>query len=207
MNDTARLDWMGRNIVPYEPQARAWLFRHLRTLNSSDADDLIQEAYVRLWELDYTQIAHPRAYFLTILRNLIAGPAGSSVLRQLTAVRKLPETLLMVAALTILSGIYLVWFASTGSRAAWFVSGVGLGYSFGGVVALVAFLIGGLINIPTARRIGELTREARATSEANTPERNDMLRRLAARLLWGTRAVAILLAVATAAMGVARYLK
>jgi RNA polymerase sigma-70 factor (ECF subfamily) len=72
MNDTARLDWMGRNIVPYEPQARAWLFRHLRTLNSSDADDLIQEAYVRLWELDYTQIEHPRAYFLTILRNLIA---------------------------------------------------------------------------------------------------------------------------------------
>jgi len=33
-----------------------------------------------------------------------------------------------------------------------------------------------------------------------------MLQRLAARLLWGTRVVAILVGVATAAMGVARYL-
>ena len=75
MNDTARLEWLGRYIVPYEPQARAWLYRHVRTLNTADADDLIQEAYVRLWELDYTSVTHPRAYFLTILRNLIAEQA------------------------------------------------------------------------------------------------------------------------------------
>ena len=75
MDDTARLEWLGRYIVPYEPNARAWLFRHVRTLTTADADDLIQEAYVRLWELDYTSVTHPRAYFLTILRNLIAEQA------------------------------------------------------------------------------------------------------------------------------------
>lgn len=75
MDDTARLEWLGRYIVPYEPNARAWLFRHVRTLTVADADDLIQEAYVRFWELDYTSVTHPRAYFLTILRNLIAEQA------------------------------------------------------------------------------------------------------------------------------------
>lgn len=75
MNETARLEWLGRYIVPYEPTARAWLFRRVRTLTPADVDDLIQEAYVRLWELDCTQVAHPRAYFLTILRNLIGEQA------------------------------------------------------------------------------------------------------------------------------------
>ena len=134
-----------------------------------------------------------------------AGPGGAAVLRELTAVRKLPQTLLAVAALAILSGIYLVWLASTGSHG-WFASRVGLGYTFGGVAALIAFLIGALINIPTANRIGALTRAAQATSGGITPEHKEMLRRLTVRLLWGTRAVAILVFVATAVMGVARYL-
>jgi RNA polymerase sigma factor (sigma-70 family) len=75
MNDTARLEWLGRYILPYEPLARAWLFRYVRTLSAADADDLIQEAYMRLWVLDYTSVTHPKAYFLTILRNLIAEQA------------------------------------------------------------------------------------------------------------------------------------
>jgi RNA polymerase sigma factor (sigma-70 family) len=74
-DDTARLEWLGRHIVPYEPTARAWLFKHARTLAAADVDDLIQEAYVRLWELDYSNVVHPQAYFLAILRNLMAEQA------------------------------------------------------------------------------------------------------------------------------------
>lgn len=120
-----------------------------------------------------------------------AGPGGAAVLRQLTTVRKLPQTLLTVAALTILSGIYLVWLASTGSNGGWFASRVGLGYTFGGGAALIAFLIGAFINIPTANRIGVMTRAAQAISGGITPEHNEMVRRLTVRLLWGTRAVAM----------------
>jgi uncharacterized membrane protein len=47
---------------------------------------------------------------------------------------------------------------------------------------------------------------AQATSGGITPEHKEMVRRLTVRLLWATRAVAILVSVATAAMGVARYL-
>jgi hypothetical protein len=135
-----------------------------------------------------------------------AGPGGGAVLHQLTTVRKLPQTLLALAALTVLSGVYLVWLASGGLHAGWFASRAGLGYSAGGAAALVAFLIGAGVNIPTANRIGRLTREAQVATNVSTPAHNERLRRLAARLLWGTRAVAILVGLATAAMGIARYL-
>jgi RNA polymerase sigma-70 factor (ECF subfamily) len=75
VDDTARLQWFVRYIVPYEPQVRAWLFRHVRTLSAADADDLIQEAYARLWVLDHESIANPRAYFVTVLRNLVGEQA------------------------------------------------------------------------------------------------------------------------------------
>lgn len=135
-----------------------------------------------------------------------AGPGGAAVLRQLTSVRKLPQTLLTLAAVTVFSDVYLIWVASAGFQAGWFESRVGEAYSLGGAAALGAFLIGSIINIPTANRIGALARAAQATDGGVTPAHNEMLRRLAARLLWGTRAVAILVAVATATMGVARYL-
>jgi RNA polymerase sigma-70 factor (ECF subfamily) len=72
MNDTERRQWLVRHIVPYESRARSWLYRHVRTLCVADADDIIQESYARIWMLDLESITHPRAYFLTIIRNLVA---------------------------------------------------------------------------------------------------------------------------------------
>jgi hypothetical protein len=114
-----------------------------------------------------------------------AGPGGGAVLRQLTTVRKLPQTLLALAAMTVFSGVYLVWLASAGFQGDWFESRVGEAYSLGGAAALGAFLVGSIVNIPTANRIGVLTREMQAPNGPVTPAHNEMLRRLAARLLWG----------------------
>lgn len=50
---------------------RGWLRRHVHTLGSSDADDLIQEAYARLWLGDFARIENPRSYFYTTVRNLM----------------------------------------------------------------------------------------------------------------------------------------
>jgi hypothetical protein len=107
---------------------------------------------------------------------------------------------------TVFSGVYLVWLASAGFRGDWFESRVGEAYSLGGVAALGAFLIGSIINIPTANRIGALTRETQTPTDGVPPAHNQALRRLAARLLWGTRAVALLVGLATTAMGLARHL-
>jgi RNA polymerase sigma factor (sigma-70 family) len=72
MNDTERTQWLVRHIVPFERRARAWLHRHVRTLPVADADDILQEAYARIFVLDLEAIANPRAYFMTIIRNLVA---------------------------------------------------------------------------------------------------------------------------------------
>jgi len=69
---------------------------------------------------------------------------------------------------TILSGVYLVWILSAGFHIEWFASRAGFGYSVGGAAALVAFLTGALINIPTASRIGALTSEARSATDGVT---------------------------------------
>jgi RNA polymerase sigma factor (sigma-70 family) len=73
--DAHRLQWLANNIVPYEGGVRSWLNRHARTLSAADADDIIQEAYARIWVLPLDSIKHPRAYFSTIIKNLVAEQA------------------------------------------------------------------------------------------------------------------------------------
>jgi hypothetical protein len=76
-------------------------------------------------------------YILPVARA--TGAAGSAMLREPTAVRRLPEVLLALAAVTILSGLFLFGVPSGGLRRSWFHAGAGLGYTLGGLVAVVAF--------------------------------------------------------------------
>jgi uncharacterized membrane protein len=144
------------------------------------------------------------AFVLPATRD--SGPAGAAVLRELTAVRRLPEVLLGLAVLTLASGAHLLWVASAGLQPAWFNSRPGWGYTFGAAAALLAFLIGLLINIPTARWLGKLTSEVKASGAALTAAQAEMLQRRVRRLLRGTRAVAMLVGVSSALMALARYL-
>jgi RNA polymerase sigma factor (sigma-70 family) len=71
LDDSARYRWIGRHILVHEAQARRWLSRHVRSLSPNDADDLIQEAYLRIWSSDLASIQNPRAYLFASLRNLL----------------------------------------------------------------------------------------------------------------------------------------
>ena len=71
MDDETRYRWLATHVFPCEGELRAWLQKHVRTLRASDHDDLIQEAYARIWEADPARIANPRGYFYTIVRNLL----------------------------------------------------------------------------------------------------------------------------------------
>lgn len=50
---------------------RAWLRKHVRSLLPSDMDDLMQEAYARLWRRDFTSITNGRGYLYTTVRHLL----------------------------------------------------------------------------------------------------------------------------------------
>lgn len=71
MNDAAKDRWIASNILPHEAEVRAWLVRHVRTLSAADVDDLIQESYARLWTSDLSSIDNSRAYFFSVIRNLV----------------------------------------------------------------------------------------------------------------------------------------
>jgi RNA polymerase sigma-70 factor (ECF subfamily) len=72
MDETARLRWIASQILPYESEVRGWLAAHATSLDGSDIDDIVQEAYSRLWTANLGGVANARAYFYTVIRNLVA---------------------------------------------------------------------------------------------------------------------------------------
>jgi RNA polymerase sigma-70 factor (ECF subfamily) len=68
--DRQRTRWFLRNILPHESALRGWLSRN--TLQGIDADDVIQEAYTILAELETVEtIRYPRAYLFQVARSVI----------------------------------------------------------------------------------------------------------------------------------------
>jgi DNA-directed RNA polymerase specialized sigma24 family protein len=61
MDESARLRWIASHILPLEAELRGWLRTHARTLSVADADDLIQQAYARLWATQFDSVRQPRA--------------------------------------------------------------------------------------------------------------------------------------------------
>jgi len=72
VDPSARNRWIAANILPLEAQARRWLGQHVRSLTLADIDDLIQEAYFRIWStVDLATIRAPGPYLYAVLRNLL----------------------------------------------------------------------------------------------------------------------------------------
>src|SRR5262245_34218305 len=69
------------------------------------------------------------------------GPDGGKVMKGL-ADQKYFQKIIMTATITILSGLYLVWVDSGGFAPEWFRTRIGMGFSTGMLLALVAFTIG-----------------------------------------------------------------
>lgn len=64
------VEWVALHVLPHEAAVRRWLRGALRS--PDDIDDVIQEAYCRLSELDSIQhIRNGRAYFFTVARSIL----------------------------------------------------------------------------------------------------------------------------------------
>jgi len=135
-----------------------------------------------------------------------AGPAAGPIMQQLGQVRRLPRWLIGSAVLTLLSGIGLYWRASAGfTSAAWLASGQAQVFGLGGVLALVAAVLGTAVNNPTASRLGALTASFQAAGRPPTAGEVATIQALQRKLARATTAAAVLLILATIAMAVARY--
>lgn len=97
MDDVARYRWIASHILPHESQLRGWLRRQLGSLGSNDIDDVIQEAYARIWAADFSAIGNGRAYLYATVRHLLAEHARRS---RIVAIELLGE----IESLNLISG-------------------------------------------------------------------------------------------------------
>lgn len=159
------------------------------------------------------------------------GRTGGRMLREIMQRRRLSASLAVAGALTILSGAMMYWRIATDMHDAWVRSRPGLVLGFGGLMALIAFALGGGVAAPTARKLEALASAAprsipepeSALAHVGADVANDMaqelsrqagpppeitaeLERLQSRLARVASAIAILLVITATCMAIARYL-
>lgn len=72
MGDLVRYQWIADNILHWEPEVRRWLHRKLSNrLSRDDIDDIIQDAYFRIWTTDFEHIRDGRTFFYSVARNVL----------------------------------------------------------------------------------------------------------------------------------------
>jgi RNA polymerase sigma factor (sigma-70 family) len=78
MDNPARYRWIATHVLCHESELRGWLRRRMHVLADSDVDDLVQEAFARIWKADFSTIHNGRAYFYATVRHLLAEYARRS---------------------------------------------------------------------------------------------------------------------------------
>jgi RNA polymerase sigma factor (sigma-70 family) len=71
MDRNERIRWFAREVLPHESAVRKWLAPKLRGLPNCDIDEVIQEAYARLWAGEPDRILNVRAYFFVTARHVV----------------------------------------------------------------------------------------------------------------------------------------
>jgi RNA polymerase sigma factor (sigma-70 family) len=66
-----RHQWMADHVLLWEPDVRRWLHRCARALTMDDIDDLMQEAYARVWKANFSCVRDGRNLLFTVGSNLL----------------------------------------------------------------------------------------------------------------------------------------
>lgn len=133
------------------------------------------------------------------------GPTGGAVMREVTAVRRLPVWLMIASMLTIVTGAALMYRDAASMGTAWFKAGSGLVFTVGAALAIAASTLGMIVSSPTAKRMGQLSAQIAASGRAPSDDERQRLAGMQARLFAASRVAAALLLAATIAMAGARY--
>jgi uncharacterized membrane protein len=134
------------------------------------------------------------------------GPTGGAFMQQLVRVQRLPVYLMVLMAFTILSGLTLFWLDYSAFGKAWMHTGTGRTFSAGAAFAILTALLGVVVNMPAARRIGAISASIQAAGAPPSPEQSAEIGRLQKRLYNAGQAAAVLVLLAVICMGVARYM-
>lgn len=133
-----------------------------------------------------------------------AGPDGAKVMAGVMR-RRFAQIMPAIAGLTLLSGIWLYSKVSGGFQPAYLHSRMGMTLGTGGVLAIIAFIIGITVIRPNMMRAVAMSQAAMQAPAAERESQMAAARALRAKAQSAERLVALLLALAVAAMAVGRY--
>jgi uncharacterized membrane protein len=147
-------------------------------------------------------------FFVTFLEPSIRslGPDGGKVMIRLFE-RGFLNLMPVVAIVTILSGLWLLWILSAGFSSDYMGSAVGIALSGGAAFAIVAFITGLTVMRPAANRVWAIARQL--PTESDDAKKKSLMAemdRVRARAGLAGRIVFALLIGAVAMMSVARYI-
>jgi len=120
--------------------------------------------------------------------------------------RKLPVAMPLFGLITIVSGMWLFSRMSGGNIGAMMQTTMGKAFGFGGLVALLAFLIGVIVMRPAMMRTVKLSEALPTTPPADRPAVQAELQKLRDRGTLLGKVVMWMMLFTLAAMAVARYL-
>jgi hypothetical protein len=129
---------------------------------------------------------------------------GGAFMQHLMQRRGLQVFLLLAMVLTVLSGLAMYARLAAATHGSWASTAPGIAYGVGAVAAILGGATGALISGSAGRRLGAIG-ENIGPSGPSIEQQTEMVR-LQGRIGLGTRASAVLLVIAAAAMAVARYL-
>jgi uncharacterized membrane protein len=134
-----------------------------------------------------------------------AGPEGGKLMAALQR-RRIMVIMPVMALITLVSGFWMFDRLAGGNYAALMRSPMGQALGWGGVAAVLAFVLGIVVMRPAMLRATRLAESLATASPEERAARSAEIQRLRVRGTVVGRVVAILLLVALAAMAVARYL-
>jgi hypothetical protein len=83
------------------------------------------------------------------------GPQAGPFMHHVVRNRRVVRAIVGAGALNVVVGLLLYWRASAGLNPAWIGSGMGIGFTIGGIAAIAAWLLGLTVIGPTVERLDE----------------------------------------------------
>ena len=144
-------------------------------------------------------------FFLFVQPAAMAvGPGATPFTYQLLHHRRLPIVIIGSAAVTVLAGIWLLVIVSSGLDPELLFDEARLGYTVGGIVAILTFAIGALYVYPRTRTVERTLGILIAEGRPPTPDEQATLARVGGEARRAGWLVLVGLAVAVIAMATAR---
>jgi uncharacterized membrane protein len=133
-----------------------------------------------------------------------SGPDGARFMQNLMRTNRLPLWLSLAPIVNVLVGLRLMDVDSGHFSSAWISSPYGMTLFIGGIIAIIAFLVGLMVNMPSSIGMNKIAAEIGGNPP--TTEQIARITKLRNRLKGGTIAIALLLSLTTILMSMAKYI-